>query len=106
MTEAVYMDKLTGADCVVRDFYAINSVSVEEMNEHRQKTKSKHSNPAELFKPFTPDEANAVMKRREKAITKYVESTGGKLLSVRSELISKRRYKRNVAKANAKLSKR
>ena len=43
--------------------------------------------------------------KKESALKQFVQAQGGDIISVNSELITKRRYKRNIAKLAKKLSK-
>ena len=81
MTEARY--DMDGKINVVRDMYEVDF--------------DPRSSKEQKFQRFTE-----VTKQKEESLTNYVKSQGGKVISVHSEPINKRRYKRNVAKLKKK----
>ena len=81
MTEVRY--RMEDNIAIVRDMYKVDF--------------DPRSSKEQKFQRFTE-----VTKQKEESLTNYVKSQGGKVISVRSEPINKRRYKRNVAKLKKK----
>lgn len=77
MTEVRYEDRF-GNEAMLQDFY---------------KTVAKNESCDEVIKSWFGE-----VNEKEQQLTEHVERNGGKVLSIISQPISKRRYKRNVAK--------
>lgn len=80
MTEVRYQDKF-GEDAVLQDFYKVV--------DNNSKAKTNNEIIANWF---------GVTNEKEQQLIEHVERSGGKVLSVISQPISKRRYKRKTAK--------
>lgn len=81
MTEVRY--SMDGNEAMVRDIYQVDF--------------DPKGTRDDKFQRFTE-----VTRKKEESLTSYVKSQGGKVISVHSEPINKRRYKRNVAKLKKK----
>ena len=81
MTEVRY--SMDGNEAMVRDMYQVDFDPKGTRDDKLQR--------------FTE-----VTRKKEESLTNYVKSQGGKVISVHSEPINKRRYKRNVAKLKKK----